>query len=75
MAKLPALKLICRWIFTGCRVLVGFLVMKTGIDLMGGGTFTGYNRQDTLLAGGFVMVIGLYFVFSSLFQAFFKDDT
>ncbi|MBU0961194.1 MAG: hypothetical protein KKD01_10110 [Proteobacteria bacterium] len=73
MAKFSVLKLISRWIVTGCRVLVGLLVMKVGIDLMKGGTYVGYNREDTLSVGGFVTIIGLYFVCSSLFHVFFKD--
>lgn len=69
-----AVKRVARWIVSGCRVAVGLIVMKAGIDLMGGATFTGYSRQDSLFVGGFVTIIGCYFVFSSVFQLFFKND-
>ncbi|MBU0943640.1 MAG: hypothetical protein KJ804_07545 [Proteobacteria bacterium] len=75
MVNHSALKRSFMWLVTGCRVVVGILVLKAGVDLMGGATFTGYNRQDSLLVGGFVAIIGLYFVFSSLFHVFFKDQT
>ena len=74
MANLTTLKRIGKWIFTGFRILIGLLVTKTGIDLMRGGTLTGYNKENTLLTGGFVMIIGLYFIFSSLIHALLIDD-
>lgn len=75
MTELPVVKRIFIWGVTGCRIVVGLLVMKTGIDLMRGGIFTGYNRQDPFLVGGFVTIIGLYFICSSLFHVLSKKDT
>lgn len=74
MTIISAGKRLFLWIVTACRILVGFLVMQAGIELMRGEIFIGYNR-DPLLTGGFIMILGLYFVFSSFFPLFPKDDS
>ena len=59
------LKLILAWFITLCRVAVGLLVMKTGFDFTRGGGSFALQQTDTV-TGIFVMVLGAYFVFSSL---------
>jgi len=62
------------WVFTICRILVGVLVIKTGFDLASGAGSFAFYTSDNIMTGVFVMVIGIYFVFSSLTRHFFEDD-
>jgi len=66
------IKLIFGWIITLCRIVVGLVVIKTGFDLTrGSGTFACQETDDGIM-GVFVMIIGAYFVFSSLFRDLFE---
>ncbi|NOQ45557.1 MAG: hypothetical protein GQ559_02610 [Desulfobulbaceae bacterium] len=60
------------WFITGCRVLVGILVMKTGFDFAYTGGFSYSSSHENFITGAFVMIIGAYFIGSSLFNAFFN---
>gem|GEM_PF-6369406 len=73
MSITPLYKSIGRWFLAGCRIFVGVLVAKTGIGLLQGLPFRGYNRQDDLFIGGFVLLLGAYIIFSTLFSLFFPD--
>jgi len=67
------IKQIFAWIITLCRVAVGFVVIKTGCDFTSGsGTFA-YQETDGI-TGIFVIIIGAYFVFSSLFRRLFDQS-
>ncbi len=73
MINPSSLQQIGKWLFAGLRVLAGILVAKTGIDLLEGDTILGYNRQDTLVIGLFILLIGVYIIFSSLFHVLFAE--
>jgi len=60
-------------ILAGCRIFVGLLMAKTGIGLLRGEPYRGYNSQDDLMVGGFVLLIGAYIIFSTLFSLLFPD--
>jgi hypothetical protein len=65
--------LIFSWIVTICRVLIGVLVMKTGFSLvMRTGSFYAWPH-DSHITGIFVMIIGAYFIFSSLYHQIFDN--
>jgi len=52
--------------------VVGLVVIKTGFDFTrGSGAFV-YQKTDDGIIGIFVMIIGAYFVFSSLFRDLFE---
>jgi TctA family transporter len=58
-------KFIFTWTITLCRVVIGLVVIKTGFDFFrGGGTFS-FQQTDTV-TGIFVIIIGVYFVFSGI---------
>lgn len=60
------IKLIFVWIITLCRIVVGLVVIKTGVDFTRGSGAFAYRETDAI-TGIFVIIIGTYFVFSSLF--------
>jgi TRAP-type C4-dicarboxylate transport system permease small subunit len=62
------------WVFTLCRILVGILVIKTGFDLASGAGSFAFHKSDNIMTGVFVMIIGIYFVFSSINRQFFEDE-
>jgi TctA family transporter len=65
MKKKLIFKCILAWAITLCRVVIGLVVIKTGFDFSrGGGTFS-FQQTDTV-TGIFVIIIGVYFVFSSI---------
>ena len=74
MVKLPNVKVMGKWLLAGCRVFVGLLVAKTGIGLLRGELYRGYNRQDNLMVGGFILLIGVYIIFSTLLPIIFPDN-
>ncbi len=59
------------WIRRLCGIMIGLIVIKTGFDLAGGSGAFAYREGD-LITGIFVMIIGGYFVFSSLFPDLFN---
>jgi len=66
------IKLIFGWIITLCRILVGLVVIKTGFDFIRGSSAFAYQKTDDGILGVFVMIIGAYIVFSSLFRDLFE---
>jgi len=62
------------WLFTICRIVVGIVVIKTGFDLASGAGYFAFYTSDNIMTGVFVMVIGVYFVFSSITRQFFEDE-
>ena len=73
MARLVTLKDFWNWILAGCRIFVGLIVAKTGVGLLQGEFYMGFNRQNDLLTGGFVVLIGAYIVFSTIISLCFPD--
>lgn len=73
MTMPSALRLVGRWFLAGCRIFVGFLVAKTGVGLLLGEPYRGYDRQDNLFTGGFILLIGAYIIFSTLFSILFSN--
>ena len=67
----PIIKHIFVWTITFCRVLIGLVVMKTGFDFTKGSGAFAYKEATDGVTGIFVMIIGAYFVFSSLSRALF----
>jgi len=68
------IKLIFLWIITVCRVLIGLVVIKTGFDFARGQGVFAYQKTDDGITGIFVMIIGAYFVFSSLSRCLFDQS-
>ena len=66
------LKFIFTWIVILCRIGVGLLVMKTGFDFMRGYDLFAYRDNDGI-TGIFIMIIGAYIAFSSLFHGLFEQ--
>ena len=62
------------WIVTACRVLVGMLVVKTGVDLARGASRFYGQEYDNFITGLFAVLVGAYFILSSLFRKFFGDE-
>jgi hypothetical protein len=55
------------------RIVIGLVVIKTGLDFTSGsGTFA-YQETDGI-TGIFVVLIGVYFIFSSLFGRVFDHS-
>lgn len=55
-----------KWLVTILRVLVGVLIMKTGVDLIQGKyIFIGFASFEPLLTGIFLILIGIHIIFSS----------
>ena len=52
--------------------MVGLVVIKTGLDLTRGSIAFAYQKTDDVFLGIFLMIIGAYFVFSSLSRKFFE---
>ena len=52
--------------------MVGLVVIKTGFDLTRGSITFAYQKTGDGILGIFVMIIGVYFVFSSLFRELFE---
>ncbi|MCD6389168.1 MAG: hypothetical protein J7L69_07135 [Desulfobulbaceae bacterium] len=57
-----------------CKILIGLLVMKTGFDLATGTLPFYYNHDNNFLMGLFIMMIGAYIIFSSLFRQLFDAE-
>jgi hypothetical protein len=55
-------------------VLVGILVVKTGVDLARGASRFYGHEYDNFITGLFAILVGAYFIFSSLFRKFFGDE-
>ncbi len=68
------MKIFFTWILVVCRILVGGVVFKTGFDYSLGRSVFAYQIQNNKTAGIFVMAIGIYFVFSSIFRGLFGYD-
>ena len=74
MKKTSKIKQIVSCFFILCRILIGLLVMKTGFDLATGTLPFYYNHGNNFLMGIFIMIIGGYIIFSSLFRQIFDDE-
>ena len=72
--KTSKIKQIISWFFILCRILIGLLVMKTGFDLARGTLPFYYNHDDNFFMGVFIMIIGTYIIFSSLFRQLFDAE-
>ena len=53
--------------------MIGLVVIKTGFDLTRGSGSFAYREFYDGITGIFVMIIGAYFVFSSLFRGLFDQ--
>ena len=58
------------WIRRISGIVIGVIVIKTGFDFAGGSGAFAYREGD-VFTGLFVMIVGVYFVFSSLFPGRF----
>jgi TctA family transporter len=58
-------KFVLAWTITLCRVVIGLVVIKTGFDFSRGGGAFSFQQTDTA-TGIFIMIIGVYFVYSSI---------
>ena len=67
------IKYIFTWIIILCRIAVGLVVTKTGFDFARGSGAFAYWENDGI-TGIFVMIIGVYIVFSSLFRGLFDQE-
>lgn len=56
-----------------CRIAIGVLVIKTGFDLATGEGPFAYSPMDNLMTGTFAIIIGIYFVFSSVVRFLLKE--
>jgi len=57
------------WIVTLFRVLVGLLIVKTGADLLkGSNALQGFSEHQPLMTGIFLIMLGIYIIFSSVFK-------
>jgi hypothetical protein len=64
-------KFILAWTIALCRVVIGLVVIKTGFDFARGGGAFSFQQTDTV-TGIFIMIIGVYFVYSSLSKRLFE---
>jgi len=53
--------------------MVGLVVIKTGFDFTTSRGVFAYSELNDGITGIFVMIIGAYFVFSSLFRGLFDQ--
>ncbi len=51
--------------------MVGLVVIKTGFDFLRGKGAFAYLEKGDDITGVFVIIVGAYFVFSSLFRGLF----
>lgn len=65
---------IVTWILILCRVAVGLVVIKTGFDYTRGTGVFAYLAERDGITGVFVMVIGAYIIFASLFRGLFDQS-
>ena len=70
----PIIKRIFLWIITGCRVLIGLVVMKTGFDVIRGKGAFAYWKIDDGITGIFFIILGVYIDFSSLSHQVFDQS-
>jgi hypothetical protein len=69
------IKLIFVWTIKLCRIVTGLVVIKTGFDFSRGSGAFAYREAD-VITGIFVILIGAYFILSSLFPDLFdKSDS
>lgn len=62
------------WLLALCRVFAGLLVLKTGVDLLRGASYLGYDNDNAFITGFFAVLIGVYIIFSSLARVLFPED-
>ena len=67
------IKQILEWLTTLCRIVVGLVVIKTGFDYTSGTGSFAYQETDGI-RGIFAIIVGTYFVFSSLFRRLFDQS-
>jgi len=65
------MKFFFTWIIVLCRVVVGAFVFKVGFDFSRRSGAFAYHDYDDNFLGIFVMVVGIYFIFSSIFRGLF----
>ncbi len=61
------------WVILLLRSIIGITVVKVGYDIAAHDQYLPLDQSGTLATGLFVMIIGCYFVFSSLFKQFFEN--
>jgi hypothetical protein len=64
------IKRIFAWAIKLCKIVIGVVVIKTGFDFAGGSGPFAYQEGD-IITGVFVIIIGAYFILSSLFPSLF----
>ncbi len=65
-----------RWFVTILRVLVGVLVVNTGVDLARSENMFAYHSGfEGFITGLFVILVGLHIIFSSIFEQIFHNHS
>lgn len=68
MMDLPTfLKLAGTWIVVILQMVIGLTVIKTGLDLAAGKLFY-YSNHDTTVTAVFVILVGVFFLFTSFLR-------
>ncbi|MBM9515066.1 hypothetical protein [Desulfogranum marinum] len=76
MEKIPPLiKQLGMWLVIGLRLALGLVVMKTGYDLAAGKLHYGQAFLDDPITPLFIIIVGAYFSFSSLFGLLFSKKS
>ncbi|MEN8189928.1 MAG: hypothetical protein ABFS19_08780 [Thermodesulfobacteriota bacterium] len=61
------------WLLALCRVVVGFVILRTGVQVIDGRLVALTSKEDRYIVGGFCLLLGLHIVFTSLFKVLFPD--
>lgn len=76
MEKITSLiKQLGTWLVIGLRMVLGVVVMKTGYDLAAGKLHYGETFFNDPITPLFIIILGAYFTFSSLFRRLLSDDS
>ncbi|WP_028585290.1 hypothetical protein [Desulfogranum mediterraneum] len=62
------------WLVIGLRMIVGLVVMKAGYDLAAGRLRYDISLENDPITPLFIILMGAYFCFSSLFRWLFSDS-
>ncbi len=59
----------------GLRMVLGLVVMKTGYDMAAGNLHYGETFVNDPITPLFIIILGAYFAFSSLFRHLLSNDS
>jgi hypothetical protein len=76
MEKITSLiKQLGLWLVIGLRMVIGLVVMKTGYDLAAGKLHYGDTFLNDPITPLFLIIVGAYFCFSSLFRRLLSNNS